>query len=65
MPWHVHFGGDRLTAVDDATFEKIRDQIIEAGRHGATARVELRTATRRIELLWTPGAPIYFEHSDD
>lgn len=65
MAWHVHFGGDKLSAISDETYAHIRAQLLSAAETGKLAVVVLETSTERFELLWTAGTPIYFSYFDE
>ena len=65
MAWHVHFGGDKLSAISDETYDEIRGQILAASQNGDSALIGLQTSASHFELIWTPGAPIYFSYFDE
>lgn len=65
MAWYVHFGGDKLSAINDETYTHIRSQILTAASNGDSAALSLSTTSDRYELIWTPGSPIYFSHFDE
>ncbi len=65
MAWHVHFGGKKLPAINDETYDDIKQQILSASQNGDTALIGLETSSERLELIWTPGAPIYFSYFDE
>lgn len=62
MAWKIHFNGQTFGPVGDADYDFIVDRIKTAAANGDTAEFGTDLGGVRHVGIWTPGAPISFEH---
>ncbi len=65
MAWRLHFDGRQIAAIDDTSHERIKEQLTVAAQTEAIAWIDVYLSNAKFELLWTPGAAIYFEEFDE
>lgn len=65
MAWNMHYAGEKIGALGDESYESIRGQINLINSGEATGWIHFETSSRKIELVYTPGVPIYFSYFNE
>lgn len=65
MAWNLHYAGEKIGALGDDSYERVRSQIETINSGEASGWIHFETSTRKLVLAYCPGVPIYFSYFDE
>lgn len=65
MAWTLVYASERIGALGDDSYEGIRGQIDTINRTGGAGWIHIETSRTKLEILYTPGVPLYFAYFNE